>query len=669
MKKNNLFALSLTAISSLGIAASLLFTRVSAKSAVMASAYSDADFAAETELVNGEELTVNINNFSSTDYGVSLGVKFATGSESLTNDTSKYYVVGNDETFVDNVKAFDALDDEVRQQWRDEVEYGERETEYFEATLFRVNYDVVSVYVPRTMSRGTYALNDVYTATINTISEYVLPNGSQAQSIYIPKEIETIPAHAFAFGNNLTDIYVEYLESEKPEEWADGWNNGKTVHWGAEIVYPDKTEHMEVSLVKNVGDETVNFITGYFPNNGEAKPLVVEYKFEGETEKRYMELSKNSRKLPYDAVGKGITDYSNSVNINIDVQKGKQIDESSIVIHNIYKAVKNDGTNFEPEKDGSGNYIGYKIVPVASYTEVFDLNDFIKVTFKSISVFNGYSVVNSRVDVVDHGAIYQTLRPAQYQIFKHQLDSGEAKIRYRFTGLTTSAKYRLEYDDKDVLKSVDTPYSQYIFDKDVDNNISFVVKDSYIGDSAYNPHKLKAFGLTDANIALDIVVGNSIYSSTRVELNFGTIYFMAPDDSIKVFDINLFMILTVAIYSALAFAFGAFMFFYFKNKYKNDEFKRLKPKQFIKKGIIYWLTSTVVVLAIESVIFRLTMLKNAIVVYNPIDVLIVIFGIATIIIIGYYVRAISIAYKASKQRKKAIKLGMVNEKTADDGTK
>ena len=94
MKKNNLFALSLTAISSLGIAASLLFARVSAKSAVMASAYSDADFAAETELVNGEELTVNINNFSSTDYGVSLGVKFATGSESLTNDTSKYYEVG-----------------------------------------------------------------------------------------------------------------------------------------------------------------------------------------------------------------------------------------------------------------------------------------------------------------------------------------------------------------------------------------------------------------------------------------------------------------------------------------------------------------------------------------------------------------------------------------------
>ena len=145
-------------------------------------------------------------------------------------------------------------------------------------------------------------------------------------------------------------------------------------------------------------------------------------------------------------------------------------------------------------------------------------------------------------------AVISSPDAAGYEDFKHQLDSGEAKIRYRFTGLTTSAKYRLEYDDKDVLKSVDTPYSQYIFDKDVDNNISFVVKDSYIGDSAYNPHKLKAFGLTDANIALDIVVGNSIYSSTRVELNFGTIYFMAPDDSIKVFDINLFRYLSLRIF-------------------------------------------------------------------------------------------------------------------------
>ena len=669
MKKNNLFALSLATISSLGIAASLLFTRVGAKSAVVASAYSDADFGGETELVNGEELTVNINNFSTTDYGVSLGVKFATGSESLTNDTSKYYVVGNDETFVNSVKEFDALDDEERQAWRDEVEYGERETEFFEATLFRVNYDVVDVFVPRTMSRGTYGLNDVYTATINTISEYALPNGSSAEKIYIPKEIEVIPAHAFAFGNHLTDIYVEYLESEKPEDWAENWNHGVTVHWGSEISYPAKNEHMEISLVKNVGDESVNFITGYFPANGEAKPLVVEYKFVGDTNKRYLELSKNSRKLPYDAVGKGITDYSNSVNINIDVQKGKQIDESSIIIHNIYRAVKNDGLNFEPEKDGSGNLVAHKIVPVASYNDVFNLNDFIKVKFQSISVFNGYTTINSRVDVVDHGMVYKTLRPAQYQIFKEQLESGAARIRYRFTGLTTSAKYRLAFGEKDLLKSVDTPYSQYIFEKELDNNISFVIKDSFVEDSSYNPHYLKSFGLTDANIALDIVVGNSIYSSTRVELNFGTIYFMAPDDNIKVFDINLFMILTVVIYSALALALGTFLFFYFKNKYKNDEFRRLKPKQFIKKGIIYWLTSTVVVLAIESVVLRLTALKNSIVVYNPIDVLIVVFGIATIIIIGYYVRAISIAYKANKQKKKAVKLGMVNEKAADDGTK
>ena len=80
------------------------------------------------------------------------------------------------------------------------------------------------------------------------------------------------------------------------------------------------------------------------------------------------------------------------------------------------------------------------------------------------------------------------------------------------------------------------------------------------------------------------------------------------------------------------------------------------------------MTSLAVVLAIAFIILRNTVFTAAIAVYNPVDTFIVIFGIASIIIIGYYIRNMVLAYKARSQKKKATKLGLLNE-VADDGTK
>lgn len=673
MKKRNFLAFSFAALAVVGIAASLIASFSTDKKVSKLEAYNDSDFATETELVNGDELAVDISNYSTTDYGASLELKFATGSQTLANDTSKYFVLGSTDDFVNDVLEFNALDEEERDAMRAEVAEGTRETVYYEAELYRVKYDVAKVYVPRTMSRGIYGYDDVYTGTILSIADFVLPSNSVATEVYIPSEVQTIPEGAFSLAQGLTDIYVEVTEAEKPDEWAEGWNNGATVHWGTLNLYADaplNSEHMQTTLVENVGSDQINFIIGYFVDEANPLPVVVEYQLVGEATKRYQELQKKSTTLKYDAVGAGITSYVQKLSVNIDIEKGKEIDPHSVVIHNVYKAVKivTDVTTFEPEKDGTGKYVAHYIKPVASFSRINNLNDFIKVKFNSVSVFSGYTVINSTVDVVNNGEIYKEIKPGQYELFKEQLQNGTGRFRFRFTSLKNGAKYRFEYNDQTVYRKVETPTGHYIFDGYTNNNISFAIQDSMLNDPNYSGSKLQAFGITDMYISVDIVVGTAIYSSTRFEINFGTIYFMAPHDTNKVFDANLFMILTVVIYSVIAFAVGTFLFFYNKKKYRNDEFRRLKPKQFIKKGIIYWLTSTAIVIAIESIIFRFTVLKNAIVVYNPVDWLIVVFGIATIIIIGYYVKNITVAYKANQQRKKAIKLGMVDE-TADDGTK
>ncbi len=600
MKKRNFFAF-FAAFSVVGIAASLIASfRTADKPAVKAEAYSDTDFAAETELTNGEELSVDISNYSVSDYGASLELKFATGSKSLSNDVEKYYVIGSTDEFVNDVEEFNNLEEQERDAIRQEVAEGLRDTILYEAELYRVKYDIVDVYIPRTASRGVYGYDDVYRGTILEISDFVLP----------------------------------------------------------------------FSTIKNIGSDEINFIIGYFADEAHPLPLIIEYQIEGETTKRYKELAKTSTTLKYDAVGAGVTAYVQKISVNIDIEKGKNIDPHSIKVHNVYKAIKHveEVAYFTPETDLSGNPIAHFIVPAVSYSRINNLNDFISIQFKSVSTFAGYTVINSVVNVVNEGEIYKQIKPGQYELFKEQLENGTGRYRFRFTSLKNSAKYRFEYNNQTVYKRVDTPTGHYIFDGYYNNNISFAIQDSMLGDASFNGKNLQAFGITDMYISVDIVVGTSIYSSTRFEINFGTIYFMTPHDTIKVFDANLFMILTVLIYSVLAIGVGAFLFFYYKKKYRNDEFRRLKPKQFIKKGLIYWLTSTAIVIAIESIIFRFTVLKNAIVVFNPIDVLIVIFGIATIIIIGYYVKTITSAYKANQQRKRAIKLGMVNE-TADDGTK
>ena len=673
MKKRNFFAF-FAAFSVVGIAASLIASfRTADKPAVKAEAYSDTDFAAETELTNGEELSVDISNYSVSDYGASLELKFATGSKSLSNDVEKYYVIGSTDEFVNDVEEFNNLEEQERDAIRQEVAEGLRDTILYEAELYRVKYDIVDVYIPRTASRGVYGYDDVYRGTILEISDFVLPSNSLAERVYIPNEVQFIGEGAFALAEHLTDIYVECEQSEKPEGWVEGWNSGATVHWGIINLYgdaPAKSERMEISTIKNIGSDEINFIIGYFADEAHPLPLIIEYQIEGETTKRYKELAKTSTTLKYDAVGAGVTAYVQKISVNIDIEKGKNIDPHSIKVHNVYKAIKHveEVAYFTPETDLSGNPIAHFIVPAVSYSRINNLNDFISIQFKSVSTFAGYTVINSVVNVVNEGEIYKQIKPGQYELFKEQLENGTGRYRFRFTSLKNSAKYRFEYNNQTVYKRVDTPTGHYIFDGYYNNNISFAIQDSMLGDASFNGKNLQAFGITDMYISVDIVVGTSIYSSTRFEINFGTIYFMTPHDTIKVFDANLFMILTVLIYSVLAIGVGVFLFFYYKKKYRNDEFRRLKPKQFIKKGLIYWLTSTAIVIAIESIIFRFTVLKNAIVVFNPIDVLIVIFGIATIIIIGYYVKTITSAYKANQQRKRAIKLGMVNE-TADDGTK
>jgi len=66
-------------------------------------------------------------------------------------------------------------------------------------------------------------------------------------------------------------------------------------------------------------------------------------------------------------------------------------------------------------------------------------------------------------------------------------------------------------------------------------------------------------------------------------------------------------------------------------------------------------------------VLRTTLFKNSIVVYNPVDIFIIFFALASVIIIGYLIKNLVVYIKATNKRKKDQKLG-IDKDVVKDGT-
>ena len=139
-------------------------------------------------------------------------------------------------------------------------------------------------------------------------------------------------------------------------------------------------------------------------------------------------------------------------------------------------------------------------------------------------------------------------------------------------------------------------------------------------------------------------------------------------ETVSYIDLNLTLILTYVIYTIVYAGLSVALFFFLKNRYKNDEFRRMKPKSFIKKTIIGFVGSCIVLLTIMSIIYRFSLFKNSVYAFNPSDVFVVLSGIVSVVIIGYFIKYLYGLYRSNKQRKEALKLKL-NEDVDDDGTK
>ncbi len=683
--KKGFFTLSLTALSLVGIGVTAIFAHPKTNRKVDAAVVRTETPTFDGEvLYDGDELAISAVSSSETDFSTSYQVAYSTGGNSVyDNAAGKFvYVLGYDsgeEGLIYYAEDFQKKDTTEQDAIQEAIERGEMSTPVFSGYIFRFNSMPEQVFIPETISRGYYGVNSAYDVEIDAIAEHAFTETANVRELYIPATITTIPASAFVHASQLTDIYCE--ASSKPAAWEDGWDCGKTVHWGEDIYsyaasIPNSKyfKHSISTSLQKVGNDDYNYIFGYVPKD-ETKgyyPLTIEYKLEGSEEVHWLEIEKSNDFADYDSVGGAIGTgassnlYSNSFYIDIEVAKGQVVNFDSIVVHNIFKAkeVTEEGVKvFYPDFDY--RYFAY---PAKVFSRVSYLDDYIETTFKRVTNFAGFTDVTANISKVKHGIeVYKTAKPYYYEMYKKELESGKAYVRYRLTQLG-KAKYRIDSGNGYVEINPKTPVVQKVLKKDQNNNVGFVFKNSALKGYDYSFKSIKAFAVRGMTLTIDIVNDGVILKTTSARARFGLIYIKAPTDANKAFNADMFLILLCVGYTAGAAILSTVLFFVYKNIFKNDEFRRLKPKQFIKKAIIYWLTSLAVVLAISFIIIRATVFSATIVVYNPVDTYIVIFGIASIIIIGYFIKNFVTAQKARNQRKKAIKLGMVNE-VADDGTK
>lgn len=633
--------------------------------------YDDSSFAGEAE-IGAEELLVKATSSTKTTMGESFTIAFSTGGTGYQDSTQTFTVAPTDSTFSTYYDEFVELTTEEKEAIQEQYNEGEYETQAFSGQIYSLNYtnsDYANLVVPRTLSRGIFFRFDISEIAPEALTEATVSSG--VTSVSIPNTITDL--YEDSFPDTLTSSFVfnvEYEESEVPSTWAAGWSHGATVNYGydfSNIIEKQQNAKIAGSTVE-YGDKDKNYIIGYYPSEGTQYPLVMSYQLVDSDETLYYEFEKSttsSKGAVYDSVGYYLYGYSNSLfaDIALDLSEGGEIDFSTVKIHNIFFANKVDNS-YVPDFEHP-----YYSCPLQNYSKTLDITDLVTYEFNGISTFSGYTAIDLIMNQTGDET-YATMKSSLCKQYADNLESGSMYVRYRLTSLNScSFETVYEKNGQDVVQEVaiSTPVPQHVLSSKNNNFVSFLFKNSNMG-SGFSAKSVRQLSFVSFYITLDLY-DSSTGKVARSEYNvrFGFLMVMPYSDNTSIFDINTMLIIMISSYAVLYVAGAIGLFFYRKNKYKNDEFRRVKPKSFFLKAILGLFGSLVVILCVTFIVIRATAFNNAIVVFNPVDAYIIVTVIASVLIIGYFIKYMVGVTKANQERKKAIKLRL-NEDVAEDGT-
>ena len=501
---------------------------------------------------------------------------------------------------------------------------------------------------------------------------------TQVTNIVIPSTVTTIEAGAFSHVPDT--VTISCVAASKPDGWAEGWTDATNVSFGYNDASVLTTKNLVLATSTNLIEHTIedSYILGYVNKPGsdfysenfvkDDEPLVVSYDVVTGQNKETIRkevplLSVDSRNAPYDAVG-DIGSASISFTIDVFLEEGQELDYNSFAFYNIYVAKRDDTlSTYCCNKEDRPTYFKQS---VKRFSNIIELSDVLVCNFKSISTFAGYTLITMNVDkAVPY--YYETAAQNIINENAEKIQSGAYRIRYAFYNLGSSA-FRITYtfDGQDFTKvvNVKTPLPVIELSKDSGNTISFILKNTDV-DKNFTASSMKQFEILDLTVDMHLwnTDNNSKVGRTSRSIRFGIVDIMPYTEApAKALNLNLVLIIVYLIYIVVYAAAATALFFFLKNKYKNDEFRRIKPNKYLKTAIIGFAGFAEILLAVVGLIYRTTVFRNSLAAFNPSDVLVVLAGIIALIIIGYFIKYVVGLVKADKARREIIRLKLNENK-------
>ena len=667
------------------------------------------DFSDEVE-VSYDELGVSITQSTITSTSQSLTVSFRSKTLSgFKTAIGNYYVGIDDPNYTGDAsepaaEGYDVFDEESGLPlFEGYVAYivGSQSSEnnkniYLPTKLTYAGHLAIRITY---IAAGAVTATGYHEGTIDIDSAWTFESGGETfnriTNIYIPNTINKVESGAFTGMPTDGSVVIHYEGNSLPASvFEDGWVDADTSDTNLFDVSADSYDKKNNKNAKYGGSvnlpdplgRPLNFVLGYIDEDTNKKyPLTIQYDLvtttDGSTtrETKIEELELvNTSHSHYDACG-NIANLSYTRTMGYKLGPGQSIDDSSIIFHNILKA---DDSGDTTVIDFDHRYFAK---PLIAYSEKQTIDNIVHVRASTNSSFMGYSLFKLKMDknlsivsirYPQPHSLYLDVKTDMYEQNKDAIKSGKTKIRYSLYNLYNSF-YHFQYIGsngalKDITVPIKSTISYQVLENNSDNLVSVLVKNSDIAPD-FKPEKVRLFELQNITIMMDLITINdsgsvsNLGSKSAISYKFAYITIIDTKSDISVFNWDLFMILFFVGYIAL-FAIAAFVTYkIMKEKFKNDEFRRVNGKKFTKQAILSGLGLGEVLLAVLFLIMRTSGFRNTIVVFNPTDPFLIATAIVALIIIGYFIVYLVKLIKAEKERRKAIRLKL-NEDVEDDGT-
>lgn len=425
-------------------------------------------------------------------------------------------------------------------------------------------------------------------------------------------------------------------------------------------------------------DPQLSYYLGYGTSDEDVVNASLVYYVEtpdGKKEQRISPFNRSSANGYYDGLG-ALNQDTVTNTVDIPLNPGEKVLTDSFLVTNYFKGIMNSETNqFEPERNGDGTLKVYCSTPtMPTAFRDYTLDHFLELEYAGSTTYNGYNSIIIDVKANMTNENYEKLSTSTRRVYGQNEDRILQGLSWVRTRLSLNYQTLFYIYLKDQIEPLIVESSPGTIDVTSGNSIILTFE-------GFNPKDIANINIYNYYVYVDIFdseshkgVTSSQYSArfgntdvALVDLVYNGEVIKESVDNVYFVNLNYVMGFTTLGFTIVYFAISIFVYFYLKNKNKNDEFKKMRTRPYWTNNVLGYILCGSALLTILSISFRATLFANSLSVFNPFDAIIIVFAVSTIIFGGYFIRYFAIQIKNIIDKNRIEKLKL-NQNRIDDGT-